>query len=131
VAKKPKFVFRDQLDVIGNLITLRRETWDVHVIDPVEGHPDMGPFEGSLLQIIQDPAMICRSLTNHLSLAYVSDLGVGPRPEGIRLLVDFASADYLKGGLRGNVQTAYPVDFIAYPTPRIDLKNPIYQKKKK
>jgi hypothetical protein len=57
--------------------------------------------------------------------------GIGPRPEGMRVLVDFDSTDYLKGGAYGLVQTAYGVDVVKYGRPQIDLNNPLFKKKTK
>jgi hypothetical protein len=86
----------------------------------------MAGYETLVEKTIQDPEQIRVSLYSSTGLAYISPPGVGPRPEGIRVLVNYADTAYEKGASIGRVSTAYPVDFAKYGSPK--LGKIIYQK---
>ena len=130
MSRKPKHVFRQEPDIFGNLVDLYWSTWNGHVLDPVEGHPDMAGLEHLVLKVLQDPYEVCQSTLDNAALAYISEPGIGPRPAGIRVLVGYDSTDYEKGSAYGTVNTAYPIDLVGYSNPRINLARPIYRKKK-
>ncbi len=117
-------------DYFGNLVGLWSDTWDTHIIDPVFGHPEMAGYQGLVQDVLQDPYEICPSTESKTGLAYISDRGVGPRPEGIRVLVDYRNTEFEKGSTSGTVTTAYPVDVVRYARPKINLRRPIYRKKR-
>ncbi len=129
MAKQPKCIFKNEPDVFGNRVTLYSSTWNTHVLHPIMGHPEMTGYESLVLQLLQDPQMVCPSTSDPLSLAYISDVGVGPRPEGVRVLVSYDTAGYLKGDIRGVVQTAYSIDWKQYSRPKIDFTSPVYKRK--
>jgi hypothetical protein len=110
-------------DFYGNLVTLSEDTWNAHVI--IE-HPAMAGFENLVEKTIQGPDIIRLSTASETGVAFVSPAGVGPSPEGIRVLVNYVDIFYEKGATSGKVQTAYPVDVIKYGSPK--LGRVIYKK---
>jgi hypothetical protein len=79
----------------------------------------MRGFEDLVEETVQDPLEIRISKIVSTGLAYISPPGVGPSPEGIRVLVDYDDMAYQKGASTGMVTTAYPVDLIRYSNPQI------------
>jgi len=118
----PSLVF-STTDFYGNLVTLTQDTWRAHI---VFYHPSMVGYESLVEKTIQDPQEIRLSLYSSTGVAFVSPRGVGPRPEGIRVLVNYADTAYVKGATTGKVSTAYPVDLVKYRTPK--LGKSIYKK---
>lgn len=110
------------MDALGNQVGRYRSTWEQHIIDPVDGHPDMDGLEHLVVDVLKNPFEIYRSTVATTACAFVSLPGVGPRPEGLRILVDYSTTLYEKGSTEGLVQTAYPIDFLRYPNPRIEGK---------
>lgn len=103
-------------DFYGNLVTLSEDTWNTHVI--IE-HPAMAGLENLVQKTIQDPYEIRLSTASETGVAFVSPAGVGPRPEGIRVLVNYVDIVYEKGATSGKIQTAYPIDVIKYGSSQI------------
>jgi hypothetical protein len=116
--KKPNLVF-STTDCFGNLVQLDRQTWENHVLDIVQGHPEMAGYEDLVKEIIANPYEVRLSTASTTALAFVSDRLVGPAPDGIRALVQYKSEQFEKGSLRGYVATAYPVDIIRYGSPKL------------
>ena len=113
-------------DVYGNYISLGRGTWEGHIV--VE-HPDMAGLELLVENVIVDPALIRTSSKSNTGVAFISDPGIGPRPEGIRVLVNYSDTYYEMGASSGIVQTAYPIDIFQYGNPQ--LARIIYERKGK
>ena len=113
---KSKQLVWSTTDFYGNLVVLGQVTWSDHVL--VE-HPAMLGYEELVKSVIQDPNEIRLSTFQNTAIAFISEPGVGPRPEGVRALVNFADMSYEKGSASGMVVTAYPVDIIKYATPRL------------
>jgi len=125
VAKKRGLVF-SATDYYGNLVKLYRDTWENHVLDPVNGHPQMLGCENLVQGVLKDPYEIRQSAQQATAAAFISATNVGPSLEGIRVLVNYTTNDFQKGSAEGLVVTAYPIDSVRYSTPRIS--RPLYKK---
>ena len=125
MARKKSPIIFSTMDALGNQVDLYRSTWEQHIIDPFDGHPDMAGLEDLVLDVLKNPYEIYRSTVDSTACAFVSVPGVGPRPEGVRVVVGFATTLYEKGSTEGLVQTAYPIDLLRYPNPQIQ-KSPFY-----
>jgi hypothetical protein len=79
----------------------------------------MAGYETLVKSVVEAPAQIQVSTQHATGLAFISDPGVGPRPEGIRVLVNYAHTCYEKGATTGMVATAYPIDVQEYGNPRL------------
>jgi hypothetical protein len=101
------------------MVTLANDTWLDHVLDIVDGHPQMAGYEILVQEVLRDPYMVQQSTHYETAAAFISSAGVGPSPEGIRVVVAFDDVSYQKGASIGRVSTAYPVDVARYPTPRL------------
>jgi hypothetical protein len=126
VSRKPSrssFVF-STTDVYGNIVTLDSERWLTHILGE---HPQMWGCELAVRKTVEDPAEVRRSLNVNTSVAYVSEPNVGPRAEGIRVIVDYNDTSYEKGATSGMIITAYPVDIVIYGSPQIGKT--IYKKR--
>jgi len=105
-------------DYWGNLVTLHEATWNIHILDPADGHPQMVGCEKLVQQLLLDPLEIRLGAVPE-SAVFVSDPGVGPSPEGMRAVVLYNNVAFEMGAFSGIVTTAYPIDLVRYPTPRI------------
>ena len=105
-------------DYFGNLVALQEETWFTHILEPIEGHPRMLGYENLVQQTLQDPLEI-RMAAYDTGAVFISDPGVGPSPEGIRAVVSYSTVAFEKGACTGIVTTAYPIDLVRYPSPRM------------
>jgi hypothetical protein len=123
--KKSRFVF-ETTDAFGNPVRLHRSTWEGHVL--ALEHPDMAGYENLVEGAIATPFAAYPSTDVATSLVFATDQGVGPRPEGIRAVVLYKDMKFLYGASTGVVQTAYPVDSVRYPKPKIDFMHPVYKK---
>lgn len=123
--KKSKLIFSTN-DYYGNLVELDRETWERHILNIVEGHPEMVGYEGLVESIISNPYEIRLSTLSATALAFISAPLAGPSPDGIRALVKYENGMFMKGSTQGRVSTAYPVDIIRYGSPK--LGKTIYSK---
>jgi len=103
-------------DFFGNSIILKTKTWELHILDE---HPEMAGYEKMVQGVVEQPEQIRISTDYDSGLAFISSPGVGPRPEGIRVLVDYADTFYEKGASFGVVATAYPIDWIKYGHPKL------------
>lgn len=113
---KPKNLVWDATDFYGNYVTLEQVTWNEHILIY---HPEMTGYEELVKSVVEDPHEIRLSTQQNTALAFVSEPGTGPSPEGIRALVNYADTSYEKGSGFGIVVTAYPVDIIKYGTPQL------------
>lgn len=104
-------------DYFGNLVDLSEKTW--HIIDPVDGHPQMFGYEDLVKRVLRDPLEVRLSKTFDTGAVFVSDPNVGPSPEGIRVVVGYPNLTFQKGASHGIVKTAYPIDLVRYSTPMI------------
>jgi hypothetical protein len=119
VAKKKKQVIFSVTDYFGNLVECDEYTWNVHILDPVDGHPQMAGYENLVMDVLRSPYEIRSSTQHSTGVAFISAAGVGPSADGIRTLVNYASTSYEKGSTIGNVMTAYPVDWVKYASPQL------------
>ena len=113
---KPLFAVTDYF---GNLVECSEETWVSHILDPVDGHPQMAGYENLVQDVLKNPYEVRVSTQHQTGVAFISPPGTGPSPEGLRALVNFANAHYEKGSTTGNLMTAYPVDWVRYGNPRL------------
>ncbi len=125
--KKARLVF-SATDFFGNLVELPEDTWLNHILDPTDGHPQMSGYENLVHQVLRNPLEVRLSSHFDHGVIYVSEEGLGPSPEGIRVAVAFRDLLFEKGESSGVVTTAYPIDWIGYPAPRLGKQ--IYRKKK-
>lgn len=112
-------------DCFGNCVQLAVLTWQGHILDPTDGHPQMTGFETLVEHVLEDPLEVWTGQWP-TSAVFVSDPAVGPSPDGIRAVVNYNAVTFEKGGTVGSVSTAYPIDFVGYPYPRMGkriLKN--------
>jgi hypothetical protein len=119
VAKKKKTPLFQVTDYFGNLVVLHEDWWIGHILDPNEGHPQMVGYENLVQRVVHDPFEVRLSTKASTGAVFISDVGVGPSPEGIRVVVGYPSITFEKGGGHGTVITAYPIDLVRYSTPRI------------
>jgi len=115
--RRPPLLFQ-VTDYFGNLVALPEVRWLTHILDPILGHPQMYGCENLVQQLLQDPLEI-REGAFPTSAVFISDPGVGPSPEGIRAVVKCTNLAFEKGACAGDITTAYPIDLIGYPTPRM------------
>jgi hypothetical protein len=83
--KKPKLIF-STTDYFGNLVELDRETWERHILDLTDGHPEMVGYEGLVKVVIANPYEVRLSTLSATALAFISPRLVGPAPDGVRAL---------------------------------------------
>lgn len=105
-------------ECFGNLVHLRTGTWLGHILDPVDGHPQMTGYENLVQQVLQDPLEVWTGQWP-TSAVFISDPLIGPSPEGIRVVVKYQDTTFEKGTSSGVVSTAYPIDLVRYNTPRL------------
>lgn len=120
MAKKSKVIpiVFSAIDYFGNTVILHQQVWTSHILDPVEGHPQMLGYEHLIQQVLADPFEI-REGAWPTAAVFISDPLVGPRPEGIRTVVEYNTLSFIGGACTGLVRTAYPIDTVTYKTPRI------------
>lgn len=123
MSKKSRPPIFTTTDFYGNEVALTDNTWSYHVLDE---HPEMAGHEKTLQEILQDPYEIRPSTQLNTAVAFISDANVGPRPAGVRILVNYTDIHYEKGASSGTITTAYPVDIIKYGNPQ--LAAAIYKK---
>jgi len=87
----------------------------------------MAGCETLVQSVVESPAEVRPSTYSETALAFISGPGVGPRPEGIRVWVNYADTNYEKGATTGMVSTAYPIDKVIYAHPK--MGKAIYKKK--
>jgi hypothetical protein len=119
VAKKKQAPVFSATDLWGNLVILREERWLNHIIEPIDGHPQLAGYQNLVEQVVINPYEAYESTQQSTGVVFLSDPHVGPSPEGIRVVVNYSTTAYEKGATEGTVITAYPVDLVLYPSPRI------------
>jgi hypothetical protein len=102
-------------ECFGNLVILPASTWTSHILDE---HPEMDGFENLVRNVLRDPEEV-RLGSHDMAAVFLSGAGEGPGAQGIRVVVNYDAADFEKGATTGLVATSYPVDFVAYPNPRM------------
>jgi hypothetical protein len=122
VSKKYPLIFTTT-DFFGNQVILKENTWLDHILSE---HQDMVGHEATLEAVLKDPLEILPSTLSNTCAAYISGPAVGPRPEGVRVLVNYTDIYYEKGASSGTITTAYPIDIIKYSNPQ--LGKAIYKK---
>jgi hypothetical protein len=76
-------------------------------------------YETLVKLTVEKPYEIRTSTQNNTALAFISEPGTGPSPQGIRALVNYADMHFEKGSTGGIIVTVYPVDFVKYRTPQL------------
>jgi hypothetical protein len=117
---KPKHVINTP-DFWGNSVHCTVDHWVGHIIDPLDGHPELAGREQEVAKTIQDPEIIRPSTTTGKAFAFER---VTPADK-LRVIVYYADQSSIQTGRTfGSVGTAYPVN-VAYTS---QVGAPIYQK---
>jgi len=108
-------------DVWGNFVRCSIDHWEEHIVDPLDGHPELTGREKEVEQAILDPDLIRPSTATGRAFAFERR---GTADE-IRVVVSYQEPDLIRqGGTSGWVSTAYPIDY-AYSS---QVGVPIYRK---
>lgn len=108
-------------DFWGNHVTCTADHWVGHIIEPLDGHPELTGREHEVARAIQDPEIIRPSTKTGIAFAFERMTTA----DTIRVVVTYADPTGIKtGSTVGTVATAYPVD-TAYNS---QVGVPIYQK---
>jgi hypothetical protein len=108
-------------DFWGNPVHCTADNWTGHIIDPLDGHPELAGREQDVAKAIQDPEIIRPSTKTGKAFAFERVTTA----DTIRAIVYYDDQLNIKtGGTFGWVGTAYPVD-TAYSS---QVGAPIYQK---
>ena len=117
---KPKNVIHEP-DLYGNPVECTDTWWNTHIIDPIEGHPEMTGRQGDVAKAIRDPDVIRPSTKTGKAYAFETV----STSETIRVIVYYDDPTMMTTGRTfGNVATAYP-DSPAYSS---QVGAPIYRK---
>jgi len=108
-------------DLWGNPVHCTADHWTGHIIDPLDGHPELAGREIEVAKAIQDPEIIRPSTRTGKAYAFERVTST----DTIRAIVYYDDALSIKSGSTfGWLGTAYPVD-VAYSS---QVGAPIYQK---
>ena len=108
-------------DFWGNPVHCTADHWTGHIIDPVDGHPELTGREQEVAKTIQDPEIIRPSTKTGKAFAFERVTSA----DTIRVIVYYEDQGSIKTGrTSGWVGTAYPVD----PAYSSQVGAPIYQK---
>jgi hypothetical protein len=111
----------DTVDFYGNPVHCTSDQWHGHIIDPLDGHPEMVGREADVKRAIENPEFIKPSTTTGLALAYEGVTSA----DTIRVIVYYENPAIIHAGATaGKVVTAYPDD-PSYPS---NVGKPIYTK---
>jgi hypothetical protein len=112
-------------DFYGNSLILNTKTWVDHILDE---HPIMQGCEKLVELVVQKPYIIRTSSVSENGLVFISEEDAGPQRKAIRVVAKYADLmpEPEKGSSSGLISTAYPVDLVKYPNPR--LGRIIYQR---
>lgn len=117
---KPKNVISEP-DLWGNPVQCTDDRWNTHILDPIEGHPEMKGREGDVAKAIRDPDVVRPSTKTGKAYAFESV----STSETIRVIVYYDDPRMLQTGRTyGTVSTAYPDD----PAYISQVGAPIYRK---
>jgi hypothetical protein len=103
-------------DYFGNVVSLYDDTWSEHIL---VSHVEMVGHESLVKKVIEEPYVIRASSTAETRAVFISQKNVGPRPDGIRVLLAYADKKFIKGSTTGVVATAYPIDRVLYGKPNL------------
>jgi hypothetical protein len=108
-------------DLWGNTVTCPDHWWNTHIIDPVEGHPEMTGREADVAKAIRDPDLVRPSTKTGMAYAFETFTTA----DTVRVIVYFDDPTLMRTGRTfGNVATAYPDD----PAYSSQVGAPIYRK---
>jgi hypothetical protein len=109
-------------DFWGNQVHCTADHWTGHIIDPLDGHPELTGREHEVAKVIRDPEIIRPSTKTGKAFAFERVTSA----DTIRVIVYYEDASCIKAGRTfGTVGTAYPVDAAYYSS---QVGAPIYQK---
>jgi hypothetical protein len=119
--KKPKKHVIDTTDLYGNTVQCTSNQWTGHIIEPLDGHPEMAGREHDVKKAIEDPEFIRPSTKTGVAFAFERVTS----SETIRVIVYYEDpAMITAGATSGKVATAYPDD----PAYSSQVGFPIYTK---
>lgn len=108
-------------DLWGNPVHCTDSQWDTHILDPIEGHPEMKGRERDAAKAIRDPDVVRPSTKTGKAYAFESV----STSEVIRVIVYYDDPKMAQTGRTfGTVATAYPDD----PAYSSQVGPPIYRK---
>ena len=106
---------RQMKDVFSNYVYCFSGVWQK--IESVK-HPDMAGYENLAYGAVEDPDSVMES-TARPRVAVFESKGKGPYGRDLRVVVDYDIDDFLLGGTRGRLTTAYDRDVRRFPDPRV------------
>jgi hypothetical protein len=119
---KPKLAI-DTRDLWGSPVQCTQAWWVSHVLDPIEGHPELTGREADVARAIQDPDIVRPSTKTGKAFAFETV----STTETIRAIVYYDDPKMLTTGrTSGQMATAYPDD----PAYTSQVGSPIYRKAK-
>jgi hypothetical protein len=108
-------------DFYGNAVHCTAPQWESHIIDPIDGHPEMDGREAEVRKTVEDPDYIRPSTTTGLAFAYEKITSI----DTVRVIVYYENPALVKmGATTGKIATAYPDD----PNVTSQVGHPIYTK---
>lgn len=117
---KPKKIFATT-DFYGNQVHCTAENWTGHIIEPLDGHPELSGREHEVKKAIEDPDAIRHSTKTGMALSFERKTVA----DTVRAIVYYSDQTLIKAGATfGWVGTAYPVNS-AYSS---QVSAPIYQR---
>ena len=112
------------VDLYGNAVHCTAERWTTHIIEPLDGHPEMTGREADVAQAIADPDKVRPSTLTGKARAFE----LVTAADTVRVIVTYQDPTTIDTGRTyGWVTTAYPED-PSYPS---NVGAPIYVKPKK
>lgn len=110
-----------ETDFWGNPVHCTADNWTSHIIEPLDGHPELAGREKEVAKAIQDPDLIRPSTKTGKALAYDRVTSA----DTIRVIVYYNDPPAIKTGRTfGWIGTAYTDD----PAYASQVGAPIYQK---
>jgi hypothetical protein len=103
-------------DVWGNEVSFYAETWMLHIVG---GHPEMGPYQDLIRPCVLDPTAIRESTDSTRALVFENIIQGFPPEDLLRVIVKYTDTSFMRGVATGVVASAFPVDSIAFPNPKV------------
>lgn len=114
----------DTIDFWGNPVHCTWDQWHGHIIEPLDGHPEMTGREAEVMKAIQDPDAVGYSTLTTIAMGYDKVTSA----DTIRVIVYYADETIVKAGATtGTIATAYPDD----PAYTSQIASPFYVKPRK
>ena len=112
----------DEIDFWGNPVHCTAAWWTSHVLDPIDGHPEMTGREAHVAKAVRDPDVIRPSTKTGKAFAFETITTA----ETLRVIVYYDDPNIASTGrTSGTIATAYPDD----PAYTSQVGSPIYRKK--